>query len=106
MLRLGMSYTTCLADYSVCKTHDVFGGSDAVVQLRVQWSSGRGAECAPSLHWGDWEGPEASFQSVPASTSTYSAEEMCASPATGQGYRDIGWIHSALVEVAPGECIF
>mmetsp|Transcript_22750 Transcript_22750/g.43494 ORF Transcript_22750/g.43494 Transcript_22750/m.43494 type:complete len:703 (-) Transcript_22750:411-2519(-) len=76
--------------------------SDAVVQLRVQWSSGRGAECAPSLHWGDWEGPEASFQSVPASTSTYSAEEMCASPATGQGYRDIGWIHSALVEVAPG----
>jgi hypothetical protein len=43
---------------------------------------------------------DAGYIGVEASTDRFTAADMCAPPATGQGYRDFGFIHSA--EFPPG----
>jgi len=81
-------------------------GKDYSGRLRVQWSSGRGQEHGPSLHWGPSGGSPEELISVAASATTFSREEMCGPPATQYGYRDVGWVHAADIEGAvPGSTV-
>ena len=68
-------------------------------QLRVTWQSG---ERDASLRWRR-RAPEqgASWETVPATSSTYRAAQMCGLPANMSiGWHDPGWIHTAVFGTA------
>lgn len=80
----------------------------AAPPLAVVWSSGRNSAAMPALRW--WLDPASASASaaapplvtvVPAKTETYGRAHLCDAPATTIGYRDIGFIHTAVIAGAP-----
>jgi hypothetical protein len=66
--------------------------------LRVTWGSGRApGEAAPTFSWG--VGAEGAGFSAPVVSSRVGAADLCGAPATGFGWRDLGYTHSAVVDL-------
>lgn len=85
--------------------------------MRVMWSSNQGPTSTkaqsgdgapgdgPLVQWGLSKGHLAN--SVKGRSFTYTATDMCGGPAVAEGYRDIGWIHEAvLTDLPAGGSIF
>lgn len=73
--------------------------------VRLQWNS---ASVRPGL-FARWGTDVASLtnRALQVTSTTYGAEDMCAAPATTTGFRDPGYIHSALLAGLPaGEKVY
>ena len=73
-------------------------GAENSTHLRVTWSSGRSpAAAAPTLEWG-LDG-SAFPHAPPVASSALAREQLCGPPANGTGHFDLGWVHSALIDL-------
>eukprot|EP01138_Halocafeteria_seosinensis_P002693 gb/GECG01002754.1/.p1 GENE.gb/GECG01002754.1/~~gb/GECG01002754.1/.p1 ORF type:complete len:765 (+),score=79.04 gb/GECG01002754.1/:1-2295(+) len=85
--------------------------------MRLMWSSncGPSSAMARTSENGTKEGPIVQWgldkselpNTVVGKSFTYAADDMCGGPAVAEGYRDIGWIHEAILTGLPaGKSIF
>lgn len=74
------------------------GASDGST-LRVTWTSGRDASSAPALQWGTAAGSYP-FAGRRVNTSHLTNASLCGPPASGTGFSDLGFTHSAEVVLA------
>jgi hypothetical protein len=66
--------------------------------LRVTWGSGRApAQAQPQLSWGADAG--AAQLAAPVASARLDAGALCGAPANASGYLDLGWTHSALLDL-------
>lgn len=68
--------------------------------LRVTWTSGRDAGSRPQLAWGLRAGGPYTFAGRNASTAHLTPGSLCGAPATGVGFSDLGFTHSAEIALA------
>ena len=68
--------------------------------LRVTWTSGRDASSEPHLAWGLNAGGPYAFTGRNVSTTHLTNESLCGVPATGVGFSDLGFTHSAEILLA------
>jgi hypothetical protein len=73
-------------------------GVENASHLRLTWGSGRSpASAAPSFSWGVVE--STALASPPIASSHLDATAFCGAPANDSGYSDLGWVHSALLDL-------
>jgi hypothetical protein len=80
--------------------------ADGANNYRIMWNSNVPAASPNSNHLKYGSETDNLLHSIVATTDTYSASDLCDAPANSFGFRDPGFIHSALVHVAPGLQIY
>jgi acid phosphatase type 7 len=72
-------------------------------EMRVTWSSATNIY-NPRILYGPKSSPQSSWIVVAAESTTYFKSQLCGPPATTVGYREPGWLHSAVMtNLVPGE---
>mmetsp|Transcript_9969 Transcript_9969/g.25744 ORF Transcript_9969/g.25744 Transcript_9969/m.25744 type:complete len:152 (+) Transcript_9969:3876-4331(+) len=91
--------------------HRHIARGEDVDSMRVSWNSAQSADAFSSssdghrVQFGTASGVLDS--ELVAQTSTYSADDLCGSPATDVGFVDPGYFHSALLtSLVPGETVY
>lgn len=83
--------------------HAHLSRTDAVDEMRLSWGS---ASAAPARVLYGYASGQLTL-AAPAKTATYAAEDMCGVPATTQGWRDPGQLHSAVMTgLRPGATVY
>lgn len=91
---------------------------DDPTKILLMWSSNQGPSSDEQstdsvnsdpkgavVEWGTEKGNLENI--VKANSSRYTNEDMCGGPAVAEGYRDMGWIHQAvLTDLPPGEEVY
>jgi len=75
-------------------------------EMRLTWSSARSDLHPRALFWpaNTNNGGGAAVTVVPATSVTYGRGDLCGAPATTVGYRDTGWVNSAVMAgLVPGQ---
>lgn len=105
-LAMSASPVITFADYNQALRARVIPGADED-SMTIRWTSNSGLG-QPTLYWSSTSGGP--YQSVNATSEHMSQSELCGSPATGKGWRDLGWAHSAtltgLHSIGAGKLIY
>ena len=81
--------------------------TDDAASIRVSWDSAQGTDAFPDQNDGGGHQVQWGFESgiydqvVQADTTTYTSDDLCASPATDIGFIDPGFFHSAILSELP-----